>query len=176
EDRTALCAVSMRMRDEWLDGYTYPIVGTPCELALSERRAVHVPDRILDLYQGIPAHKRYGAVSYLGVPVFDSEARIIGHVAVLDDKPMPEEPRSMAIFQIFANRAGAELQRLQAARAVSEREARLRLLLDNAMDAIVDFDDEFQVALMNPAARRAFGYSETEQLALDARDLLTNPS
>src|SRR6186713_2440984 len=65
DDRTALCAVSMRMKDDWLDGYSYPLVGTPCELALSERRAVHVPDRILDLYRDIPGYQRYGAVSYL---------------------------------------------------------------------------------------------------------------
>ena len=38
DDRTALCAVSMRMKDDWLDGFSYPLVGTPCELALSERR------------------------------------------------------------------------------------------------------------------------------------------
>ena len=176
EERTALCAVSMRMRDDWLDGYTYPIVGTPCELALSERRAVHVPDRIVELYHGNPAHERYGAVSYLGVPVFDADARIIGHVAVLDDKPMPEEPRSMAIFQIFANRAAAELQRLTAERAAAEREAQLRLLVDNAMDAIVDFDDEFKVALMNPAARRVFGYAEAQPLAFDVRNLLGKAS
>src|SRR4051812_11601077 len=50
DERTPLCAVSMRMRDDWLDGYSYPIAGTPCELALSERRAVHVPDRMLDLF------------------------------------------------------------------------------------------------------------------------------
>ncbi|HEY3667275.1 MAG TPA: sigma 54-interacting transcriptional regulator [Polyangiaceae bacterium] len=171
--RTALCAVSMRMQDEWLDGYIYPIAGTPCEVALSERRAVHVPDRIVDLYHGVPGHDRFGAVSYLGVPVFDSEARIIGHVAVLDDKPMPEEPRSMAIFQIFANRAGAELQRVRAERAAAEREAQLQLLVDNAMDAIVDFDSEFRVALMNPAARRVFGYEGLQPLSFDVRDLLT---
>src|SRR5450432_3857615 len=171
-----LSAVSMRLRDDWLDGFTYPIEGTPCETALSERRALHVPDRIIELYRGIPSFRQYGAVSYLGVPVFDSEARIIGQVAVLDDKPMPNEPRSMAIFQIFANRAAAELQRLQAERATTEREAQLRLLVDNAMDAIVDFDDEFKVALMNPAARRVFGYPDSQQLAFDVRDLLSTPS
>jgi len=176
DSRTTLSAVSMRMRDDWLDGYTYAVAGTPCEAALEERRAVHVPDRILELYHGIPAYGRYGAVSYLGVPVFDADGRIIGHVAVLDDKPMPEEPRSMAIFQIFANRAAAELQRLGAERAAAEREAQLRLLVDNAMDAIVDFDDEFKVALMNPAARRVFGYADAHQPALDVRDLLTKTS
>ena len=176
EERSELRAVSMRLRDDWLDGYTYPVMGTPCEVALSERRAVHVPDRMVELYRGVPAHRHYGAVSYLGVPVFDTDGRIIGHVAVLDDKPMPEEPRSMAIFQIFANRAGAELLRLQAARAAAEREAQLRLLIDNAMDAIVDFDDQFQVALMNPSARRVFGYSDAQPQALDVRHLLSQAS
>ncbi len=176
DSRTALSAVSMRVRDDWLDGYSYPLAGTPCETALSERRALHVPDRIVELYHGMPALRQYGAVSYLGVPVFDADARIIGQVAVLDDKPMPSEPRSMAIFQIFANRAAAELQRLRAERAAAEREAQLRLLVDNAMDAIVDFDDEFQVALMNPAARRVFGYTDSQHVALDVRDLLSKAS
>jgi PAS domain S-box-containing protein len=175
-DRAELTAVSMRLRDDWLDGFTYPVLGTPCEVALSERRTVHVPDRIVDLYRGVPSFKRYGAVSYLGVPVLGAEGSIIGQVAVLDDKPMPEEPRSMAIFQIFANRAAAELQRLRAQRAVEEREARLRLLLDNAMDAIVDFDDEYEVAFMNPAARRAFGFADSPQAVVDVRDLLSKPS
>ncbi len=176
DQRTSLSAVSMRLRDDWLDGFSYPVEGTPCETALSERRALHVPDRIVELYRGVPSFKQYGAVSYLGVPVFDAEGRIIGQVAVLDDKPMPDEPRSMAIFQIFANRAAAELQRLAAERGVTEREAQLRLLVDNAMDAIVDFDDEFQVALMNPAARRVFGYSDSQQLGFDVRSLLSEPS
>jgi len=176
DERTALRAISMCLGKDWLDGFTYPVEGTPCATALEERRVLHVPDRIVELYRGVPAFKKYGAVSYLGVPVFDSDARIIGQVAVLDDKPMPEEPRSMAIFQIFANRAAAELQRLQAERAAQEREAQLRLLVDNAMDAIIDFDDQFQVALMNPAARRIFGYSDTAQLRLDVRRLLTEPS
>ena len=97
-------------------------------------------------------------------------------ISPITDKPMPAEPRGMAIFQIFANRAAAELQRLAAERAASEREAQLRLLVDNAMDAIVDFDDEFKVALMNPAARRVFGYADAQPLALDVRDLLSKPS
>jgi PAS domain S-box-containing protein len=176
ESGVALTAVSMRMRDEWLDGFSYTVVGTPCEVALSERRAVHVPERLVELYHGQPSAREYGAVSYLGVPVFDGAGRIIGQVAVLDDKPMPYEPRSMAIFRIFANRAGAELQRLQAERAAQEREDQLRLLVDNALDAIIDFDETFKVALMNPAARRIFGYVGEQDVVSDVRDLLSPPS
>jgi PAS domain S-box-containing protein len=176
ESRTVLSAISMRMHDQWLDGISYRVEGTPCEVAVTQRQTVHVPDRVLELYRDLPKLKEFGAVSYLGAPVVDRDGRIIGQIAVLDDKPMPREPRSAAIFQIFANRAAAELQRLQAERAAAEREAQLRLLVDNAMDAIVNFDEDFIVALMNPAARRAFGFSDENGPILDVRDLLTKPS
>jgi PAS domain S-box-containing protein len=176
ETRGELRALSMRMRDDWHDGFAYSVEGTPCETALQERRVVHIPNRLIDLYRGVPSLHDYRAVSYLGVPLFDSNGRIIGNLAVLDDKSMPAEPRGMAIFQIFAHRAAAELQRLAAERAMMERENQLRLVLDNALDAIIDFDDEFRVALMNPAARRAFGHSGSSDLGLDVRDLLNDAS
>jgi PAS domain S-box-containing protein len=174
--RGELRALAMRMSDDWYDGFAYSVEGTPCEIALEERRVVHVPDRLIDFYRGIPSMKNYRAVSYLGVPLLDSNGSIVGHLAVIDDKPMPPEHRGMAIFQIFANRAAAELQRLEAERAIVERETQLRLVLDNALDAIIDFDGEFKVALMNPAARRAFGYSGSPDIGVDVRDLLTEPS
>src|SRR5262249_40579538 len=104
-----LRAVAMKMRDDWRYEFEYPIDGTPCEAAVDEQRAVHVPDRLMDLYRGDPALRPYGAVSYMGVPLKDVEGKIIGQLAVLDDKPMPPQPRGTAIFQIFANRASAEL-------------------------------------------------------------------
>ncbi|MGC4093703.1 MAG: hypothetical protein QM756_38545 [Polyangiaceae bacterium] len=42
--------------------------------------------------------------------------------------------------------------------------------------AVVDFDDEFDIASMNPAARRVFGYAESAQSQLDERALLSKPS
>ena len=103
-----LRAVSMKMRDRWLDGLEYPIDGTPCQTAVEEGRMLHIPDRMLDLYKGDHALRGNGAVSYLGVPLFDVDGRIIGHLAVLHDEPMPAEPRREAIFRIFAARAAAE--------------------------------------------------------------------
>jgi PAS domain S-box-containing protein len=173
EGQTSLTALAMKMRGDRLDGFVYEVEGTPCATVLQERRVLHIPERLVQLYRGgDPRFKQYGAVSYLGVPLFANDGAIIGQLAVLDDKPMPSEPRGLAIFQIFANRAAAELQRLAAERAVHEREAQLRLLLDGAMDAIVDFDDRFQIALMNPAARRIFGCNDIDRVPADVRSLL----
>ena len=49
----------------------------------------------------------------MGVPLWDTEQKVLGHLAVLDTRPLPEEPRTLKIFQIFAARASGELQRIR---------------------------------------------------------------
>ena len=66
----------------------------------------------------------FQAVSYLGVPLMDPAGTVLGHLAVLDSRPMPKEPRLISLFQIFANRAAAEHQRLRAEAATREHETR----------------------------------------------------
>ncbi|HET7540540.1 MAG TPA: sigma 54-interacting transcriptional regulator [Polyangiaceae bacterium] len=170
-DRT-LRALSMKLGDQWLYDFLYPIDGTPCQVVIQERRVVHIPDRIIELYRNDPRLRQHGAVSYMGVPLLGTDGSIIGQLAVLDDKPMPADPRVTAIFEIFAHRAAAELRRVRAERAIREREAQLSRLLESAMDAIVVLDDGLRVVLMNPAARRIFGHSEQSSLGCDFRSLL----
>jgi formate hydrogenlyase transcriptional activator len=54
------------------------------------------------------------AESYLGVPMLDQEGRVIGHIAILDDKPMDRDQRAIDLVKIFAARAAAELKRQRA--------------------------------------------------------------
>jgi formate hydrogenlyase transcriptional activator len=54
------------------------------------------------------------AQSYLGIPLWNSAHRVIGHMVLVDNKPMSEDPLWMSVLQTFAARAGAELEREQA--------------------------------------------------------------
>lgn len=141
---------------QWIQGYEYDIVGTPCEPVVETARLVHVPENVVTLYPDDPDLEKFGAVSYMGVPLMDLDGTILGHLAVMDTRPMPEEPRCLAIFHIFAARAAAELQRLRAESAVREREERVGRLLDSAMDAIIELDRNLTVTRVNPAAERVF--------------------
>ena len=75
---------------------------------------------------------------------------------MLDIKPMGAAPDDLSIFNIFAARARAELERQQAEEALKRSEERLSSVLNSAMDAIITIDDERYITLFNPAAERVF--------------------
>ncbi|KPK55982.1 MAG: Fis family transcriptional regulator, partial [Gemmatimonas sp. SG8_38_2] len=82
EKERRLRALSFWVGDGYFGEYEYNIVNTPCETAIEDRDLVHVPDRLLELYAGDPDLEPLGAVAYLGVPLFDTDDRILGHLAV----------------------------------------------------------------------------------------------
>ena len=168
EDRLRLRALAFWLEGERLDGLEYDIRGTACETAIRETRLVHIPDDLLSLYKGAPGGdegqaslgrrmQKMGVVSYLGVPLLGDGNRVIGHLAVLDRRPMPRSERMEALFNVFATRALAEMRRLRLEAELREREEKLARLVGSAMDGIVEFDGEGRVTLMNAAAERIFG-------------------
>ncbi len=155
--RQVLDAIAFTMDGTWVEDYSYDLAGTPCETAIEQLRCVHIPERLIELYPNDHDLPPADAVSYLGVPLLDSEGRVIGQLAVLDDKVMPENLQTLGIFRIFANRAAAELERINGERTIREREAQLSRLFDSAMDAIVNLDADFNLLLCNPAAGSLLG-------------------
>jgi PAS domain S-box-containing protein len=149
------------------------IEGTPCAQVVLEKRLVHLPDRLLELYPGDVELRKSNAVSYMGVPMQEPDGTVIGHLAVLDTRPMPEEPRLVTVLTLFAERAAAELQRLRAEQGVREREERLATIVGGAMDAIVELDDRLHVTLVNAAAERLFHERSASLVGCDFRTLVT---
>jgi PAS domain S-box-containing protein len=91
----------------------FDIADTPCEKVLHGEvcyyrqglRILFPLDKFLADWQ---------AESYLGVPMLDHSNRVIGHIAILDDKPMEADLRAIDLLKIFASRAAAELKRQKA--------------------------------------------------------------
>jgi diguanylate cyclase (GGDEF)-like protein len=83
---------------------------TPGEEVLAGMLAYH-PNKIREIYPKDRGLAEIKAVSFAGVPCFDSKFKIIGFLSVLDDKPMLDRDRTFSILKIFAARAGAELER-----------------------------------------------------------------
>lgn len=175
-----LKALAFWMGGQWLKDWEMVINGTPCERVINERCFIHIPDNLLDIYGDDPDVAAVGAASYMGMPLLDVDGKILGHLAVLDLRPMPPQPRAQALFQIFAARAAAELRRMRAETQVREREHKLGRLVGSAMDAIIELDQHLKINQVNPAAEKVLGASAkgltgqtfTHFLAPDSREKL----
>jgi formate hydrogenlyase transcriptional activator len=125
----SLRALAFWLGDGWVEKtYEHPVDGTPCEVVVAGKKLVHFPDRVIELYPRYERFRNVGGVSYMGIALTDLDGTVLGHLAVLDKKPMPEREESTLIFEIFAGRAAAELRRLRAERQAGQREAEAEYL------------------------------------------------
>ncbi len=160
-------------RGAFLDNIEIPVSGTPCEGVLNGHMSHH-PERLQQLFPQDKGLVDWCAESYCGVPLLDPSGGVVGHLAIIDDKPMHDGPRGISVMRIFAARARAEIERKCAEAALRASEARLARILDSAMDAIVTFDAERRIELFNGAAERVFGCAAAETIGAPLERFLTD--
>jgi predicted ATPase/signal transduction histidine kinase len=99
--------------DDFGANFEYAVASTPCEQVLDGEVCHHG----CDLQAKFPADAglvHWGAHSYLGLPLVGAGGDVIGHLAILDSRPMPDATMALAVLRLSAGRAGAELERLRA--------------------------------------------------------------
>ena len=162
EKSRQLRALAFWADGELIPGFEIDIDGTPCEEVVENSRLVHYPDNVFELFPDNDNIKKFRSVSYMGVPLLDLKGKVIGNLAVLDNRPMPEEPRSLAIFQIFAARASAELQRLHADAEIKKREEKYRRIVETAAEGFLLMDENCVITDLNEAFCKLVGYSRED--------------
>lgn len=175
-DKQRLRALGMWLGDDFVDDYEYDLAGTACEKVIQSKGLIHIPERLIELFPLDTDLVPIGAVSYLGMPLLDTDGTVLGHISVLDDKPMPRDERAVSLFEIFGARAAAEHRRLKAETEIRLREEQLSVLLTTALDAIILIDDQFTIANANPAAERLFGGARSAMIGSPFLDFLIDES
>ncbi|MCB2217878.1 MAG: sigma 54-interacting transcriptional regulator [Desulfobulbaceae bacterium] len=172
ESTRRLRSLAFWLGDNYIEDYEYDITGTPCEVLLREKTYLHIPENVVELFPGDPDLPKIGAVSYIGFPLLDQQRMILGNLAIVDRRPIPDSFRNLALFRIFAARATAEMLRLRSEAELQDREAKLRGVFDGALDAILELDQHFRIAMLNPAARKLFAISESDPTGRDFEPFL----
>ena len=148
------------MGDKAGPDFEYDMHGTPC-LKVNQGQTCHYDHNLQDLFPADKPLVEMRAESYLGVPLRDSENYIIGHLVIMDDKPMAEDPLVFSVMETFAARAGAELERTRAyeqlQRRHAESEERFRDLFEEAPIAYVNEGLDSKFIRANRTAMRILG-------------------
>jgi len=158
EDQNRLRALSFFLDGKFVDEYEYKVTGTPCEPVLENEGICHIPNRVIELFPNDPDLKPLGAVSYMGIALKDSDGKVLGHLAMLDNKPMEEIPEAFAIFKIFASRAAAELRRLNSNKILIDHKEKLNRLINGSQELILEFNESLHITQVNEAASKALNF------------------
>jgi PAS domain S-box-containing protein len=143
-------------RDRFAANLEWNLPGTPCEDVVAGRLCLH-PEGV---WRTFPRDEPLVALrieSYLGAPLKDQNGSTLGHLAVFDERPMPAEPSRMHAFEIFAERAAAELKRLRIEQDLRRSERMFRDLYDEAPIGYVYEDTQTRFVSANRAAQQMLG-------------------
>ena len=175
-EQNKLNALAFWLNGKYVDKYEYSVSNTPCEPVIKSNDICHISKNVIDLFPKDPDLKPLGAVSYMGISLRDIDGKILGHLALLDDKPMPELPEVFAIFKIFASRAAAELRRVIIQRKVIDSETKLNRLVNGTSDAIIEFNSEFIITQSNEAANHIFQISDDKFRETNLKEIFDSKS
>jgi two-component sensor histidine kinase len=78
----------------------------------------------------------------LGVRIENPTGAPLGHICVLDDKPIPDEEPALSIMRMFAVRAASELERLQTEKLQAIMTAELNHRVKNNLAAVLAIADQ----------------------------------
>jgi PAS domain S-box-containing protein len=113
--------------DGFSENFTYSLMGAPCENVYNQGDFCLYSNSVQSLFPEDADLVVLQAESYAGLPLLDAAGNRLGLLAVLDTKSMTKNSEmQLAILRIFATRAGAEMERMQAESAIRQSEIKLR--------------------------------------------------
>lgn len=112
EDCKSVRTISVYANGEFQENFTYLLEGTPCNNVMSEQICSY-PRNIQDLFPQDKMLVDMNAESYIGAMMVDADKKPLGVLAVLDTVEVRDEKNACSILNMFAQRAGVELDREQ---------------------------------------------------------------
>ena len=129
ERNSRLRTLAIWMNGSWAENYEYELAHTPCDEVVSKGKLFYCRDRVQEIFSEDKALADLNAISYMGVPLFNSSRQLIGNLCIIDNKPLTDEARAQSIMEIFAARAAAEIERKRAEESLRRSEEELKQAL-----------------------------------------------
>lgn len=142
--------------DRIAENFVYELGETPCQRVM-EGQVCFYSQGVQGHFPKDPDLRQLGVESYLGIPLYNTAGKTIGHLVAMDCQPLPTDADSVPALKIFAARAAAELERKRAEDALRRSENRLRQVIDLVPHFIFAKDATGRFILANKAVAEVYG-------------------
>lgn len=164
---TAIDEETLQLVAAWQDGARAPIQcyllsDTPCARVFAEGAYTAI-DSDDDLFPDSAFFAPQPTRGYAGCPIVDSNGRLIGHICILDDAPLPAAGITPTLLSLIADRIAMELE-------LERSGAFAKAIVESAAEGIVLADDNGRIESINPAAAWMLGVREEAVLGANLRD------
>lgn len=162
---------AVKMLAFWVgDGFgplwEYELHGTPCAEVANSQMCIFPRD----LQKHFPEDRpliEMGVESYMGVPLYDRARKPLGLLVVMDNQPMPDDFANRTLLEIFAVRAGLELERLNNEEKLRAESDFRELIIDSAGQGIsvchpLPESPFMRFTVWNQRMREITGYNQDE--------------
>lgn len=105
----------------------YRLAGTPCQNVIELETPCFYPRDVVALFPADEDLRKMGAQAYAGTVMRDLRGKPLGLVSILHDQPLAQpQDEVLPLLQVFAARAGAELERIRSEQTLRERDEQMR--------------------------------------------------
>ncbi len=182
EAKSRVRTLAVWQGDEFGENGEFDLANHPCENVM-RGETCYYPSDVQALFPKSAELVELKAQSYLGTPLIDPCGNVLGHLAVMDTKPMGDDLGRELILRIFAARAGAELKRKQAEEALQRRAQVDNLLssisrqfLDGDVNSAINFTLQAIGQLLGADRANVFAYDENQTKAVIAHQCCADSS
>ena len=147
--------------DHFEPKFEYDCLDGPCEKVFAGQ-PVYFSQGVQDLFPQNTTVQALNITGYCGTPLYNSNGDIVGNLAIMDRIPLSMNAQDRSLLQIFAARAGAELERKRAQEALQASQERYQALYDQSPLTYFTVDTHLSILSVNQFGAELLGYAVQE--------------
>ena len=136
---------------------TYPLSGGPCETVTRTTALCVYPRAVADVFPDDAFLVEQGIEGYIGVPLHGADGRCLGLMVAMSRAPLVLESLHRLVFEFFAGRVAAELDRALTEEQLRNKEVLLEAIIDALPEGLTVKDTDHRYLMVNRVFAGRYG-------------------
>ena len=151
--------------------FSYDLAGSPCEGVVGSQSMCVYSQGVASIFPDDPYLAEEGIEGYIGLPLHDSHGRCLGLMVALSRRPLVLCDLHKLVFEFFAGRVAAELDRALSEELLRSNQLLLASIIDNLPEVVTVKDTDGRYLFVNREFTERYGRRADEVAGRTSREV-----